>query len=902
MRIGIFFGGRSREREISFAGGRTVFDNLDKSLFEPVPIFVDSFGNFILIETPYLYKGSVRDFYPPIEHIPKSDFQIYAESLGDLSIEEQEQLFTSLGKSINVHEFKDHFDFAFLALHGAYGEDGSLQGILQWSGIPYSASGILASAMGMDKVFQKRLMAGGDFPLPAYHAIKREQWLTLDQDQRTVLYRKLINGLGKPFVVKPANQGSSIGASIVGEGEFKSFEKSVNSAFFIDQIHTAEWRSFSEAEKEDRIKELVDLRSGVGLPVLLSGENISDELIYHPDVLFEKLEKRSAEHSSKLLFLAALDQETEVLCEAFISGKEFSCVVVRDEHGKAIALPPTEIRKGSEVFDYRSKYLAGLSSKVTPIELDVDAVSAIRSACAHLFEHGRFQVYARIDGFYGEDGQIYLNDPNTTSGMLPSSFFFHQAAEIGLSPKDFLTFIIHRSYAERISSTSLGHQYQADFKRLQAAMHTKQQQQAERIRVGVVMGGYSSERHISVESGRNIFEKLSASEKYAPIPIFLTGDDSAYQLHQIPINILLKDNADDIRDKIMHFKEHPALEVIRKDCISIKNKFSGSDQLAPPTTLSIDKLAEKVDVVFIALHGRPGEDGTLQKSLEAKGIPYNGSGIASSLTTINKYNTLQFLRSKGFHTADQVLIHQVDWEKDPAACITTLAEQLSFPFIAKPVDDGCSSAVKKIDDAEEFKAFAQLMFRQTEDLDPIASETLGLLPKEEFPIKSVILCEELIHAKDADHFLEVTGGLITSYDEQGQLQYELFEPSETLADDEILSLEEKFLAGQGQNITPARFSGNPEQAAKISAAVRADLAKAAQLLDVQGYARIDAFVWIKGEEIRTYIIEVNSLPGMTPATCIFHQCAINGYSPFGFIDGILSFGIERQKRTVAQHS
>ncbi|MGL5889882.1 MAG: D-alanine--D-alanine ligase family protein, partial [Bacteroidia bacterium] len=72
LRIGIFFGGTSREREISFAGGRTVYDNLDKALFEPVPLFVDSFGQFVLLDWQYVYKGSVRDFYPPVDLIPES--------------------------------------------------------------------------------------------------------------------------------------------------------------------------------------------------------------------------------------------------------------------------------------------------------------------------------------------------------------------------------------------------------------------------------------------------------------------------------------------------------------------------------------------------------------------------------------------------------------------------------------------------------------------------------------------------------------------------------------------------------------------------------------------------------------------------------------------------------------
>ena len=73
MKVGIIFGGPSREREISFAGGRTVYDNLDKALFEAVPVFVDSFGNFILLDWQYIYKGTIRDFYPPVEALPETE-------------------------------------------------------------------------------------------------------------------------------------------------------------------------------------------------------------------------------------------------------------------------------------------------------------------------------------------------------------------------------------------------------------------------------------------------------------------------------------------------------------------------------------------------------------------------------------------------------------------------------------------------------------------------------------------------------------------------------------------------------------------------------------------------------------------------------------------------------------
>src|SRR5690606_34767498 len=113
-RIGIIFGGQSKEREISFAGGRTVYDNLNKSLFDAVPVFVDSFGNFVELNWEFIYKGTIRDFYPPVEFLPaNSVFQLYAENLGDLNESQQNDLIKPIGKKLSIDELKQKIDFAF---------------------------------------------------------------------------------------------------------------------------------------------------------------------------------------------------------------------------------------------------------------------------------------------------------------------------------------------------------------------------------------------------------------------------------------------------------------------------------------------------------------------------------------------------------------------------------------------------------------------------------------------------------------------------------------------------------------------------------------------------------------------------------------------------------------------
>ncbi len=896
MRIGIIFGGQSREREISFAGGRTVYDNLNKDIFTAVPIFVDSLGQFILLDWQFVYKGTIRDFYPPFEFLPQSihGFQVYIESLGDLSKKERDAIIEKVGKKIEPSDLKELIDFAFLALHGPYGEDGAIQGILDWNNIPYSGSGILPSSIGINKYIQKKLLAQANFKGPKYVIYSKASWLKGDNINQ--LLKDFETAVGFPFVVKAPSQGSSIGISVISDRNEDKLKNALNRSFFLQEITAAEWNEKAEHAKVKWVSTLTDIRDGIGMPV---NDVLNNTIIYHPEALLQHLNNMLSVKDRVLL--ESLDNEEEVIIESFIKGQEFSCIVIQDEQGNPIALPPTGIVKGNDFFDYRSKYLPGMSRKVTPIDIPTQQVELIRTECCRLYKALQFNVYARIDGFISPEGDVFLNDPNTTSGMMPSSFFFHQAAEIGLNPSQFLTYIIRTSIQERIKEGKRSLRNKKLLTVLDTAIIKQKNATNEKIRIAVIMGGYSSERHISVESGRNIFEKLSSSTKYQPLPVFLTGSDEQHRLFILPINILLKDNADDIREKVVNFKgHHPIIASIAKETEAISSRYV-NNAIKDPKEISYKELSELVDGVFIALHGRPGEDGSMQKELEKYHLPYNGSGIQSSQITINKFETNRILREHGISVANHRMIYKKEWIASGEELLTEIESGFVYPIIAKPSDDGCSSAVKKIKNRDELRAYMRLMFGEEALQGSESAAVLNLKYNEEFPQKDYFLIEDLVSKGGAKHFLEVTGGLMTRYNAAGEIEYEIFEPSEALANGDVLSLEEKFLAGEGQNITPARYTSNKADYEQVASEVRATLKRVAQILNIQGYARIDAFVRVfENNKSETIIIEVNSLPGMTPATCIFHQTAINGYKPYDFIDNILNFGIQREKKKLAK--
>lgn len=891
MKVGIFFGGASREREVSFSGGRTVYDNLNKALFTPVPLFVDSFNTIILLNKELIYKGSIRDFYPPVQYLPATqyNFQVYIESLeadvrsGKINYDE---MIGHIGRRVTIDELPQLIDVAFLALHGSFGEDGTIQGLLEWLKIPYTGSGILPSAIGISKAVQKRFLGAAGFDTPVFMLVNRLNW---EEGAKDILLYDIKTHLNFPIVVKPANQGSSLGVSVIHTFNEEEITHAINKAFFNTTLSSKEWGKLADLQKVDYVRSICDIREGLGLPLLLDGEQINT-----PDEVLNIISKRL--ENVPQISLQALQNESEILVEEFVNGREFSCIVIRGVDGNPIALPPTEIVKGKEVFDYRSKYLPGLSRKLTPIDLPADDIQAIRTKAEELYSYFRFNTYARLDGFITDEGDIFLNDPNTTSGMMPSSFFFHQAAEVGLNPSQFLTYILYTSLQERAETSIDNYHYQAVFNTLKNAVEKADNSNANKKRIAVIMGGYSTERHISMESGRNIYEKLSSSVKYQPIPVFLTGNDEAFELYKIPVNMMLKDNTDDIADKVKNYHANEYLQQIIDECQPIIELFGTGEKFdATPHKITIEQLAQMADGVFIALHGRPGEDGSLQQHLERVGLPYNGSGYESSHITINKYDTAEVLAANGFSVAPHYLAQKADWLANKEAFYDKILTVTGLPMIAKPADDGCSSAVKKIKTREELDAFAHLMFREEEARNPQYEKILNLLPKEEFPIKTYFLAEKFIDKSDAKIFLEVTGGLLTHHKADGGIEYEMFEPSETLAEKEILSLEEKFLAGQGQNITPARYAKAPQDNKHIGEAVKQELKRAAQLLKIEGYARIDAFVKVHHDDrVEVIFIEVNSLPGMTPATCIFHQSAINGYMPYDFIDKILEYGFNKK--------
>ncbi len=265
-----------------------------------------------------------------------------------------------------------------------------------------------------------------------------------------------------------------------------------------------------------------------------------------------------------------------------------------------------------------------------------------------------------------------------------------------------------------------------------------------------------------------------------------------------------------------------------------------------------------IDFVFIALHGVPGENGAVQGTLEMLDIPYNGPGIAASALCMDKYKTNEFLRARGFEVPDSLLITKEEWLLSPETVLQNCLAKLTLPVIVKPHDDGCSVMVQKAKTREDLQKAIDVVLSQSKD---------------------TVMIEECIAGT------ELTIGVV------GNETPRALPPSQVFSSGDILSMEEKFLPGAGENQTPALL---PQEVITLVQRTIEDTFKA---VGGTGYSRIDCFYQTaeqsKTGKERVIILEINTLPGLTPATCIFHQAAEVDIRPMDFIDLLVTLGFER---------
>ncbi|GHU96660.1 D-alanine--D-alanine ligase A [Spirochaetia bacterium] len=227
IKVGILFGGKSAEHEVSLQSAKNVFDALDREKYDPVLIGIDKSGRWLLNDaSTFLLNaddpGRIRlnQDSRAVALVPESGGRI-----ADLTGSGRAGSLIEGSANLPGGLSDDPIDVIFPILHGPFGEDGTVQGLLKLADLPFVGAGVLASAVGMDKDVMKRLLRDGGVPIGKFIALQSHQAIP---DFAEVTAR-----LGLPLFIKPANMGSSVGVSKAhNEAEYRA---GVRAAFAYDR-------------------------------------------------------------------------------------------------------------------------------------------------------------------------------------------------------------------------------------------------------------------------------------------------------------------------------------------------------------------------------------------------------------------------------------------------------------------------------------------------------------------------------------------------------------------------------------------------------------------------------------------------------------------------------------------
>lgn len=210
IRVGILFGGKSAEHEVSLQSAKNVLDAIDRDKYEVVLIGIDKSGKWLLPNRSQFLLNANDPKLIKLNKAGEESVALVPQSSGELT-------------NLSNEDAHSAIDVVFPILHGPFGEDGTVQGLLKLAEVPFVGAGVLGSAIGMDKDVMKRLLRDAGIPIAKFFVFTQHDQIDFEEIEAK---------LGLPLFVKPANLGSSVGISKVKNKN--DFDEAINQAFEYD--------------------------------------------------------------------------------------------------------------------------------------------------------------------------------------------------------------------------------------------------------------------------------------------------------------------------------------------------------------------------------------------------------------------------------------------------------------------------------------------------------------------------------------------------------------------------------------------------------------------------------------------------------------------------------------------
>ncbi len=419
VRVGLIFGGKSGEHEVSLASARSVLKALDKDKYEAVLVGVTKEGRWLMGGNPLKQLMSTTSS-PLLREQNGNGTAVANGNAKEMVARDAAAITTDNALSSSV-------DVVFPLIHGPFGEDGTVQGLFELADIPYVGAGVAASAVGMDKALMKSIFRAEGLPIADYVVVLRHEW---ERSPEEVIHQ-IETALGYPCFVKPANLGSSVG--VTKAHDWDELTQALTTAAQFDRKLIVE-QAIVGREIECSVL-------GNDAPVAsVPGEIVPGHEFYDYDA------KYADESGTQLLIPANLgssvgvtkahnwDELTQALStaalfdrklvvEKAIVGREIECSVLGND--APVASVPGEIIPGHEFYDYDAKYADESGTQLLiPADLTPEQVRTVQDLAIRAFKAIDGSGMARVDFFLQTaDGKAILNEINTIPGFTNVSMY-----------------------------------------------------------------------------------------------------------------------------------------------------------------------------------------------------------------------------------------------------------------------------------------------------------------------------------------------------------------------------------------------------------------------------------------------------------------------------------------------
>ncbi len=365
-----------------------------------------------------------------------------------------------------------------------------------------------------------------------------------------------------------------------------------------------------------------------------------------------------------------------------------------------------------------------------------------------------------------------------------------------------------------------------------------------KIRVGVFFGGKSVEHEVSVISGLQAYNAFDR-DKYEPIPIYITKENELYTGEAV--------------GDIANYRNIP--ELLKKSVRVFFLCEQGQLQLIRyPVKKMGNSVVAQIDVAFPVVHGANVEDGSLQGFLRHYNIPFAGCDVAASAVTMDKYVMKTVLKDNGIPVLDCVTLNAREYERGEAAACDKVEKRIGYPVIVKPVNLGSSVGIKVAKDREALAEALEYAF------------TFG--PR--------VLVEHAIMS-----LREINCAVLGDYEHA-----EASECEEPISSDEILSYEDKYVAG-GKSGSEGMRTARRELPAKLTAEKREEIRQMAvktfRVLNCSGVSRIDFMIDRDTDQV--YVNEINPIPG----SLAFYLWEALGKPYAELLDDMVKLALKRER-------